>query len=351
MRSWRTSTGLTSHSFIRSTRDNGSTAPAEAQLPGAEVWHMQISSIRLLAIVVALMVVAVSGVLILSVTPPGANAQQKEVEWKPVEEALGKSGQVQAGDVYRVAMPRTDLKVKVQGVDIKAGFALGSYAAFKKMGKDAMVMGDLVLLDEEVNEVMTRLMQKGLLVTAVHNHLNEMSPHVMYMHYSGHGDAKQLAAALREALAGSATPLGPAAPPASGMAGPTIDEKQIEAALGRQGRVNGGILQVGVARAEKITENGMELLPAMGVSTAINFQPTGEGKAAITGDFVLIGSEVNPVLRALHENGIAVTAVHSHMLMDSPHLFFMHYWANDDALKLARGLRAALDKMNVRRAG
>ena len=307
---------------------------------------LTIRNVALLAVVVA--VVAAAGAV--QSTRAADETKASDADWKAVEEALGKAGAVMPGGVYRVAMPRTDLKVKVEGVGVKPGFALGSYAAFKKMGKDAMVMGDLVLLDEEVNEVMTRLMQKGLLVTAVHNHLNEMSPHVMYMHYSGHGDAKQLAAALREALAGSATPLGPAAPPASGMAGPTIDEKQIEAALGRQGRVNGGILQVGVARAEKITENGMELLPAMGVSTALNFQPTGDGKAAITGDFVLIAGEVNPVARALREHGIKVTALHNHALADNPRLFYMHFWADDDAVKLAKGLRAALDLTNSKKA-
>ena len=301
----------------------------------------------------ALLVAAVAMVAAAGVgrsTRAADETKASDADWKAVEEALGKAGQVMPGGVYRVAMPRTDLKVKVEGVDVKPGFALGSYAAFKKMGKDAMVMGDLVLLDEEVNEVMSRLMQKGLLVTAVHNHLNEMSPHVMYMHYSGHGDAKQLAAALREALAGSATPFGPATPPAAATAGPEIDQKQVEAALGRQGRVNGGILQVGVARAEKITENGMELLPAMGVSTALNFQPTGNGKAAITGDFVLIASEVNPVARALREHGIKVTAVHNHALADNPRLFYMHFWADDDAVKLAKGLRAALDLTNSKKA-
>jgi len=313
---------------------------------GAIMRLLTIRNVALLAVVVA--VVAAAGAV--QSTRAADETKASDADWKAVEEALGKAGAVMPGGVYRVAMPRTDLKVKVEGVGVKPGFALGSYAAFKKMGKDAMVMGDLVLLDEEVNEVMTRLMQKGLLVTAVHNHLNEMSPHVMYMHYSGHGDAKQLAAALREALAGSATPLGPAAPPASGMAGPTIDEKQIEAALGRQGRVNGGILQVGVARAEKITENGMELLPAMGVSTALNFQPTGDGKAAITGDFVLIAGEVNPVARALREHGIKVTALHNHALADNPRLFYMHFWADDDAVKLAKGLRAALDLTNSKKA-
>src|SRR5262249_31517353 len=158
----------------------------------------------------------------------------------------------------------TDLKVKVQGVDVKPGFALGSYAAFKKMGNGAMVMGDLVLLDEEVQNVMAKLLPKGFAVTAIHNHLNEMSPHVMYMHYSGHGDAVQLATGLREALSASGTPLGStaAAAPSAPSSGPDIDQKQVEAALGRTGRVNNGILQVSVARAEKITEGGgMELLP------------------------------------------------------------------------------------------
>ena len=312
---------------------------------------MQITGTRFLSIVAGFIVVAAGGVVYLSSSPPHADAQQKaEADWKPVEEALGKSGQALPGDVYRVAMPRTDLKVRVQGVDVKAGFALGSYAAFKKMGKDAMVMGDLVLLDEEVQDVMAVLMTNGIAITAIHNHLNEVSPHVMYMHYSGHGDAVQLASAIHEALSKSGTPFGQvstASAPAS--SGPEIDQKQVEGALGRTGRVNNGILQVGVARAEKITENGMELLPAMGVSTAINFQPTGEGKAAITGDFVLIGREVNLVLRALREHGIQVTALHNHALGDNPRLFYMHFWANDDAFKLARGLKVALDLTNSKK--
>lgn len=313
---------------------------------------MQITGTRFLSIVASFIVIATSGVVYLSSTPPHANAQQKaEADWKPVEEALGKAGQVQPGDVYRVAMPRTDLKVKVQGVDVKAGFALGSYAAFKKMSKDAMVMGDLVLLDEEVQDVMAVLMTKGIAITAIHNHLNEVSPHVMYMHYSGHGDAVQLASAIHEALSKSGTPFGQA-PTATAPAssGPEVDQKQVEGALGRTGRVNNGILQVGVARAEKITENGMELLPAMGVSTALNFQPTGDGKAAITGDFVLIGREVNPVLKALREHGIQVTALHNHALGDNPRLFYMHFWANDDAVKLARGLKTALDLTNSKKS-
>lgn len=310
---------------------------------------MRILSVRNVALVTGMALMATaSGV---KVTGAAEEPRASEAGWKRVEEALGKAGQVQPGGVYRVAMPRTDLKVKVQGVDVKAGFALGSYAAFTKMGKDAMVMGDLVLRDEEVSEVMTRLLQQGVLVTALHNHLNEISPHVMYLHYSGRGDAVTLATVLHEALSASGTPLGQAVASAGSAAGgPEIDQKQVEAALGRTGRLNNGILQVSVARAEKITENGMELLPAMGVSTALNFQPTGDGKAAITGDFVLIGREVNPVAKALRGHGIQVTAVHNHALGDNPRLFYMHFWANDDAVKLAKGLKAALDLTNSKKA-
>jgi hypothetical protein len=270
---------------------------------------------------------------------------QPAAEWAAVEQALGFKGAEQPGDVFRVGMPRSDLKVTVQGVPVRGGFALGSYAAFRKMGTEAMVMGDLVLLDEEVSKVMRRLLERGFRVTGLHNHLNEMAPHVMYMHYSGHGDPVQLAKALREALNESATPSS-APPPGATTDGSPLDQKQIETALGRSGRVSGGILQVVVSRAERITEDGMELLPAMGVATVLNFQPTGDGKAAITGDFVLIGSEVNEVARTLRDHGIEVTAIHNHALADTPRLIYMHFWAHDDAVKLARGLRAALDRTN-----
>jgi hypothetical protein len=273
-------------------------------------------------------------------------ARAADPDWKAVEQALGKSGQLQPGDVFRVGMPRTDLVVTVKGVPVKAAFALGSYAAFKQVGERAIVMGDLVLLDQEVPAVMSGLFSGGLEVTAVHNHLNEMSPHVMYMHYEGHGDAIQMAKALRQALSASGTPMG--APPAAAPAGgPALDTKQIEQALGRQGRdVGSGVFQVAVARAEAITAMGQPLLPAMGVVTVMNFQPTADGKAAITGDFVLVDKEVNAVARTLRQHGIDVTAIHNHGLMDTPRLFYMHFWANDDPAKLALGLKATLDQTN-----
>jgi hypothetical protein len=271
-------------------------------------------------------------------------------DWKAVEQALGKAGQLMPGDVYRIGMPRTDLSVTVKGIPVKAGFALGSYAAFRQVGDHAMVMGDLVLLDQEVPAVMSALLSGGLEVTAVHNHVNDVSPHVLYMHYGGHGDAVQLAKALRQALAASGTPLGAVAAAPAAVAGPTLDSKQIEQSLGRQGRdVGAGVYQVTVPRSEAITEMGQPLLPAMGVTTVINFQPLADGKAAITGDFVLLDKEVNPVARTLRQHGIDVTAIHNHSLMDTPRLFYMHFWAADDADKLAQGLKAALDQTNSKK--
>ena len=291
---------------------------------------------------VALVLVVLTWIVI----PAAAGAA--EPDWKAVEQALGKTGQMQPGDVFRVGMPRTDLNVTVKGVPVKAGFALGSYAAFKQVGDHAMVMGDLVLLDQEIPAVMSGLFAGGLEVTAIHNHLNEMSPHVMYMHYGGHGDAVQMARALRQALTASGTPLGGAAP--ASAAGPTLDTKAIEQALGRSGRdVGMGVFQVTAPRAETITEMGQTLLPGMGVVTVMNFQPTSEGKAAITGDFVLIDREVNAVAKTLRQHGVDVTAIHNHALGDMPRLFYMHFWANDDPVKLAQALKAALDQTNSRK--
>ena len=296
------------------------------------------------------LIYAVTLVAVIAALTAPVVARAADPDWKAVEQALGKSGQMQTGDVFRIGMPRTDLNVTVKGVPVKAGFALGSYAAFKQIGDHAMVMGDLVLLDQEIPAVLSGLFAGGLEVTAIHNHLNEMSPHTMYMHYSGHGDAAQMARALRQALSASGTPLGGSVPPSVPATGPTLDAKAIEQALGRSGRdVGGGVFQVTVPRAESITEMGQALLPAMGVVTVMNFQPTGDGKAAITGDFVLIDKEVNGVAKTLRQHGVDVTAIHNHALMDTPRLFYMHFWANDDPVKLAQALKAALDQTNSRK--
>jgi hypothetical protein len=272
-----------------------------------------------------------------------AAAQQIPPEWKPVQDAIGRPGAMQPGDVFKFAMPRNDLQVTVRDIAVKPALALGSWVAFKKMGAAAMVMGDLVLREDEVEPVMLKLEQDGVEITALHNHLLWESPRVMYMHIRGHGDAVKLAGAIHDALALTKAGGGGAATTPLEL---PLHTKQLEQILGRSGKMNGGTFQFSVPRAEKITDDGMEIPPAMGVATAINFQATGNGRAAVTGDFVLLGSEVNPVLRTLRENGIAVTALHSHMLSEQPRLFFMHFWANDDAARLARGLRAALDKTN-----
>ena len=274
-----------------------------------------------------------------------AAASKDASDWKQVEDAMGRSGQTQPGDVIKFSMPRRDLRVTLKGVDIKPSLALGSWAAFKRDGGAAMLMGDLVLTEDEVEPVMQKLQEGGIEETALHNHLMWESPRVMYMHIASHGDAVQIAKAIREALTLSKTP-GPDASPAAQAADLGFDQKQVEQILGHSGKINGGVLQVAVPRSETIRDSRMTVPPSMGVATALNFQSTGNGKAAITGDFVLLGSEVNPVLRALRENQIEVTALHSHMLMEEPRLFFMHFWANDDALKLAKGLRSALDKTN-----
>jgi Domain of Unknown Function (DUF1259) len=253
---------------------------------------------------------------------------------------------MQPGDVIKFGMPRKDLHVVLDGVDIKAGLALGSWAAFKRDGSGAMVMGDLVLTEDEVEPVMMKLQEGGIHESAIHNHLLGESPHVMYMHIASHGDPVQMAKAIHDALALTKTPGPDAAPAGLPPAGLGFDQKQVEQILGHTGKVNGGVLQFAVPRVEAITASGMTVPPSMGVATAINFQPTGNGKAAITGDFVLLGGEVNPVIKALRQNGIAVTALHGHMLREELRLFFMHFWANDDAVKLAKGLRAAFDNTN-----
>jgi hypothetical protein len=274
-----------------------------------------------------------------------ARAQDDDT-WKSVEAALGRSGQTQPGGVYKFALPRKDMKIVKDGVTVAPGLALGSWLAFQKMGNEAMVMGDLVLSEDEIEPVMLKLQQEGIEQSSIHNHLLGESPRVVYMHIEGNGDAVKLANSLATAIALTKTPAAAPAASASSQQSVDLNTSQVEQALGYTGKVNGGILQFSVPRSEKISENAMEIPPAMGVATAINFQPTGQGKAAISGDFVLLANEVNPVIRALRTHGIDVTAMHNHMLFEQPHLYFMHFWANDDAVKLAKGLRAALDATN-----
>ncbi|MGN7159476.1 DUF1259 domain-containing protein [Sphingomonas solaris] len=286
--------------------------------------------------------------------PPHANADR----WTLVDKSLGRTGTTQPDGVRRYGFPRSDLNVQLDGVAIKPALALGSWAAFHPMGNEVMVMGDLVLTHEEVNPVMSRLLASGFTITALHNHLLRSVPATMYMHIGGHGDPVKLATALREALAASRTPLTAPSrdsqPPSAGAGSSpplALDTAALDQLMGTKGKPNAGVYQFSFPRAERLTDGGVPAPAPMGTATAINFQPTTPGRAAITGDFVLTAVEVDPVLRALRAGGIEVTALHNHMLDDQPRLFFMHFWANDDATKLARGLRAALDKTNVARPG
>ncbi len=274
-----------------------------------------------------------------------ATARTQAFDWSEVEGIFGRKGSV-IGDVFKITFPRTDLKVTIGDVPIEAGLALTSWIAFKAMSHRAMIMGDLVLTEKEVDPVMKRLVANGVEVTALHNHLINERPVVMYMHFSGQGDPAQLAEAMKDALSGTDTPMGP--PPLNPEPAAASDWSKVESILGVSGQRKGNIIQFGIARSDSIMEYGMLIPASMGMAISINMQKLGT-KAATTGDFVLTASEVNPVVKDLTGQGIVVTALHSHMLNESPRLFFMHFWAVDDPEKLAQGLRAALNETNFAR--
>lgn len=258
-----------------------------------------------------------------------------------IDRAIGRSGQVLPGDVYRVAFPRTDLNVTVGDVKVKTGLALGSWAAFKAVGRGAIVHGDLVLLDSEVNPTISMLQNHDFEITAVHNHLISETPSVMYVHYWGRGNAPALAQSVREALARTKTPMGrPAAPAGVTADDPPVD--RIERAIGSKGTLTNGVLAFAYPRPEPIQMMGVTMPPSMGMATAISFQAAGPGKVAATGDFVMVADEVNPVARALRQNGIGITALHNHLLHGTPELYFMHFWGEGDPTHVASGLKAAL---------
>ena len=273
-------------------------------------------------------------------------ATTAEIDWKKVDAALGKTAAV-SGEVHRYGIPRSDLHVTLDGVAIKPALALGGWVAFAPMHGEAMVMGDLVLLESEITPVMTKLLDGGLDITAVHNHILRASPATFYMHVGGHGDPEKMAAVIRSALSASSTPFEAPATTAGPAPAVDLDTAKLDEIMGVKGTASGGVYQFAVPRREPAMESGMQVNTPLGGANAINFQPTGNGKAAITGDFLVTGNEVNPLIRALRAGDIEVTAIHSHMLDEQPRMFFIHFWANDDAMKLARGVRAALEKTAI----
>jgi hypothetical protein len=271
-----------------------------------------------------------------------------DIDTGKIDQALGRSGEM-AGEVYRVGFPRTDLHVQVEGIDIKPGLALGSWAAFSGSDKEAMVMGDLVLLPEELRKVTRKLRMAGFEISAIHNHLMGETPRVVYVHYMGHGAAEAIASSLHSVLEATATPPGkPAAASAPAPPAPPAWAGTLEDALGRKGTFRGGVLSFSIPRKESILVGGKPLAPAQGVAEAVNFQEAGAGRVATTGDFVLRAEEVNPVLSALLDHGIEVTALHSHMLDEEPRLFFMHFWAAGDPRTVGEGIRAAMGHVSTR---
>jgi hypothetical protein len=303
-------------------------------------------------------------VALASLTPPHVSAQgmptMQHAAAAPLDPAwrdtlktiFGRPGAELAGDVYRVGLPRTDLKVSVDGVELRPGFALGSWVAFQpQKSGELMVMGDIVLTDKELAPVMRKLAAGGIDITAIHNHLIGSQPTTIYMHISAHGGAAQLGEAIKAALQESGTPLQPSAAgtPIVGVEG--VDTAAFARALGYEGRANGGVYGVLVPRADATSMHGEVVPNSFGLGTVINLQAAGGGKAAITGDFELRASEVVPVQRALMANGINVTAIHTHMIDEEPRLIYMHYWAVNDPETLGRGLAAALAQTKSKPAG
>lgn len=286
--------------------------------------------------ILAAILLAVAGIV-----PASAAAD----DWGPVEEALGAAGALEPGGVFKVSFPRSDLSVAVDGVDIKPALGLTTWLAFKKTDHDTMVMGDLVLTDKEVGRVMANLLAVGITVTALHNHLLRAVPAVMYMHVSAMGEPVAIARKLRAALAATGTPI-PARPGAAGNF-LDLDTSALDGIMGLAGHPGAGVRSYSIPRRTPVTEDGVEIPPAMGTATAINFESLGDETVAATGDFVLVAAEVDPVMQALTSHGIEVTALHNHMRNESPRLFFMHFWAVGKAIDVAGGLRAALDTLGV----
>ncbi len=273
-------------------------------------------------------------------------AKAADIDWKKVDAALGKTAAV-SGEVHRYGIPRSDLHVTLDGVAIKPALALGGWVAFAPMHGEAMLMGDLVLLETEISPVMTKLLDGGLDITAIHNHILRASPATFYMHVGGHGDPEKMAAVIRSALSVSNTPFDAPTTTAGPAPAVDLDTAKLDQIIGVKGTATGGVYQFGVPRRDPVMESGMQVNTPLGGANAINFQPTSNGKAAITGDFLVTGDEVNPLIHALRAGDIEVTAIHSHMLDEQPRMFFIHFWANDDAVKLARGVRAAMEKTAI----
>lgn len=275
-----------------------------------------------------------------------AGAQEMPAEYQRVLTTLGRQGDYKA-NVLKVNIPRNDLKVTVAGVETPTPFGFGGWVAMTKGdGGHEVLMGDLVLTQDEVNPVMSALLQQGLDVTALHNHFFWEEPRVFYMHVHGMGTADALAQKLKPAVALIGKASAPAAPtpagPAAGGAG--LSTAALATAIGADGEQNGAVYKITIGRADlQVREMGALINARMGLNTWAAFVGT-DAKAAVAGDIAMLASEVTPVLKALREHGLDVVAIHHHMTDTQPTIFFLHYWGTGPAATLAAGARAAIDQ-------
>ena len=276
--------------------------------------------------------------------PAHAFAQEMPADYAAVLKALGKTGDFK-GNVLKVNIPRTDLSVAVQGVNVPTPFGFGGWIAMTK-GDGAMdvMMGDLVLTESEVNPVMTALLNQGLSVTALHNHFFFESPRIYYMHVHGVGTASDLSKKLRPAI--DLIAKDPFASPAGVgtdlPAGPLSGE-QLSKIVGYPGEQNGAVYKITVGRADlDVREHGARIDARMGLNTWAAFTGS-DAEAVVAGDVAMLAAEVTPVLKALRGAGLQIVSIHHHMTTGSPHLYFLHYWGRGSAATLAAGVRAALD--------
>jgi len=270
-------------------------------------------------------------------------------DWAGVGQAFGRLGIFKDG-LYTVSFPRSDLAVRVGSVTVKPALSTTTSIAFYGTPRQAMVMGDLVLTEDERQAVVSKLTGSGIDITAMHEHLPAHSPTVWWHHIQASGDATKIANALKDALAAGTTPL--AAPSSTAPQDTTLDgldPATLDKIMGRAGTTAGGVRKYGIPRRDTITI-GSAPVPASLAQTAVAFQPVGGGRAAVNGDIVMTATEVQPVLTALRNGGLDVVELHNHMLEENPRLFYVHFWAADDAARLATALRAAIDKTNARPA-
>jgi Domain of Unknown Function (DUF1259) len=260
-------------------------------------------------------------------------------DFADVETILGVKGQMQEGvTVFR--FPRSDIQVEIDGEPVPTALGFGGWTAWKAMGNEAMVMGDLVLLEKEVNGVISALGEANINISALHNHFLNENPRIMFVHVDGMGDPQKLARGLKNALARTGTPF-PSPTGAQPSPPPAIDTKRIEQIIGEKGQVGGGVFKITIGRPG-VTMRGTEVTSSMGLNTWAAFIGTST-RAHVAGDVAMTAREVNPVIRALRRGGINVVAVHNHMLDEEPRIFFLHYWGTGTAEELAHTLRAAFD--------